>query len=353
MNQRNPPVKFLVEPYELRKASAVIMTAIAMLEASHATRAGRPLTFLLGQAMLAPLTRDLVHLAGACIHTAANYESCEAALAPGFLRDFDRVEPMLIKSVAGFALSIEESLGGGETLVNIFNARSVSGKAVGTVTDVLTRLTEAAKMRQIGVEIGTGAAGRQFTVYLPGTQNWDPVTGHQAFDLTSDLAAMSAPGISAPERATIQALGSLGFGTMAGDTAVLAGYSEGGLVAANLVASGAVTALGGTVAGVIAVGSPINSVRLPASTRVISLEHANDPVTKLDLSSKPASRHWFTQKFAPTGLLGHSLEGYRASLNASGTNAASHLNKLFGEMRGRSKDSVAASLNWFEVSRTP
>jgi len=361
MNTFPPPAKFLVEPYELRKAGTILLTSIAMIEASHASRAGRPVAFLYGQALLAPLVKDLVHLANACVHTAGNYESCEAALTPKFLAGFEQFEPLLVKAAAAVALAVETGLGGGETPVVVTQSRVTGGSAsaaagingeANALSALVHQLGATADAREISVEVSTHPDGRQFKVFIPGTENWQPLTSSNAFDLTSDLAAMAGPGVAAPERAVIKALKQLGFGTQHGDSILLTGYSEGGLVGANLIASGAVTALGGSVAGLVAVGSPISSSHLPAATRVISIEHVNDPVTRLDLSDARPTNHWFKQKLDPVGLLGHSLAGYRGSIDGLGAAETTKLSAELEQMQKIDAGASEAKTYWFHVKRS-
>jgi len=195
MTHTAPPAKFLVEPFELRKASAVLMTAIAMIEASHASRAGRPFAFIMGQALLAPLVRDLVNLAAACAHTAANYEACEAALTPRFLKDFERYEPALMKAAAGVVFGAETALGIGETAVSVTLGSQESGVQPNTVTGLLGVLQRAANTRQIGISVAEGQAGRVFTVYLPGTQ-----TGSRSPARRPLISPLTLPPWLVPER---------------------------------------------------------------------------------------------------------------------------------------------------------
>ena len=345
------PANFLVDPVELRKAGTVLLTAVALIEASHAARAGRPLAFIFGQATLAPIVADLIQLASVCGHSAANYEACEASLTPGFLKNFGAIEPTLAKAVAAFGLEIDTAIGGGETAVAISRVGTSGSISPQGTSDLLAKLEQASHSQQILVESGTGIAGRQFILYLPGTENWKPIPNSKVFDLTSDLAAMSKAGVSAPERAAVQALRASGFGSLPTDRLVIAGYSEGGLIGANLIASGAVANLGGRVAGLIAVASPISSAKIPESVKVLAIEHVNDPVPKLDLAEHQESTNWQTVKLKPSGLLGHSLTSYRESVRGLGLNQNLALDKHLSRILESNPLSRNAELTGYVAKR--
>ena len=342
------PANFLVDPFELRKAGTVLLTAVAMIEASHAARAGRPVAFIFGQATLAPIVADLIALANACGHSAANYEACEANLTPSFMRKFESLEPALAKALASVALQVDTAIGGGETAVAINKAGSSNSKFPTGTQDLLAKLGQASAAQEILIETGTSVTGRQFILYLPGTQNWQPVSNGKVFDLTSDLAAMAAPGTSGPERAAVMALRDSGFGQQPNDKLVIAGYSEGGLIGANLIATGAITGLGGHVSGLISIGSPISSVKLPASVKVVSIEHVNDPVPKLDLANRADTPSWHTVLLPPVDFPGHSLASYRASLG----NPQAASSKFISEKLSSWLEPGVAKLQEFQPRRT-
>lgn len=344
MSSVNGPVKFLVDPFHVRLAAVALFSSISAIEATHLTRIGRPISFVYGQVMLAPIIRDIAKLALSCTHTAGNYESCEAALTPTMMKDVLAIQPGLAKALATFGLSMETLLGQGETPVTTKLQLTQPAAAATTLPALLERLAQAGSKSQIMLEITEGEPGgpRHFTIYLPGTANWSPITGDSPFDLTSDLTAMAGPGVSAPERAALQVLTSADFGRQSGDRLTIVGYSEGGLAGANLISSGAVTALGGSVAGLVSVASPMSAVRLPSETKVLALEHSNDPVPQLDLAERTETANWSTVKLPPASGIGHSMTGYQASVRNLAADLSGYLNHKFASLFGTGTATVAA-----------
>ncbi len=329
------PVAFQADFFTLHAAATALGTAVAAIEASHLARAGRPASLALGIALLTPIAADIAKLADSCRLAATNYEQVENSLVPAFLRGQQSTMAALAVATAAGLSAAASAVGLGETPVVPVPAGSSNGAAPANLQALLGTLNRASVSQEILVQVSERAEGRAFTLYLPGTNSWSPVPKTSAFDLTSDLAAMAGPGKSAPERAAIQALTQSGFGQRQGDTVAVVGYSEGGLAGANLVASGELTGLGGKVTNLVAVGSPISARPIPNGVNVLSLEHSNDPVPKLDLAEHRSNPSWKTIRLGSSGLLGHSLEGYRASLNGLRKGQLATINRelaaVFGE----------------------
>jgi hypothetical protein len=57
-------------------------------------------------------------------------------------------------------------------------------------------------------------------------------------------------------------------------------------------------------------GAPVGLFPVPATTRVLSIEHADDPVPRLDLSPNPASQSW-TTVLAPAGTSPMDVDRHR------------------------------------------
>lgn len=350
MTQIAAPAKFVVDPFKLHIVGTLLLTSIGVIEGSHLARAGRPLTMALGIALLTPIANDIKQLAHSCFASAGNYESAEALLTPEFMNKFADTEPQLARAVAAAGYLADRLLGGGETPVLATAVETASVTSVASLAGLVGRLQRASVSQQIVVENSPGPAGRQFTIYLPGTQSWAPVGSTKAFDLASDLAAFARPGVSAPERAAVQALIAKGFGTKPGDALTLVGYSEGGIVGANLIASGAVTHLGGRVAGLVAVASPISAAHLPADTKVISLEHTDDPVPKLDLAEHKNDSNWTTVRLNASGLDTHFLHSYQVSLSQMTPEEKASLNQALAKLTGGHSAGYAARTG-FEAVR--
>lgn len=170
----------------------------------------------------------------------------------------------------------------GETRVA---ARPVSGWFATRTPDSLPALINGLVASQnqdrpvVRIEQVFGAATRQFVVYLPGTQQWSPLTNRNPMDLGSDLQAFAGAGRAGSERAVALAMRQAGIGKNPSDRVLFVGFSQGALVGANLAA----TAKNYQVSGLVSLGGPINQVQLPRSVPVLALEHKSDPVPMLDM----------------------------------------------------------------------
>ena len=136
----------------------------------------------------------------------------------------------------------------------------------------------------------TGADGRvAWVVEVPGTQDWTPLpaAGGTPMDLTTNLRAVAGQPTATAD-AVVQAMRRAGVG--AGEPVLIAGHSQGGLTAAALAADPAVRAEF-AVTHVVTAGSPIDGFEVPATVRVLSLEHTGDLVPALDGEAARGSRH--------------------------------------------------------------
>lgn len=146
----------------------------------------------------------------------------------------------------------------------------------GGAADLVRRLTGLVKPDDAVVEVsevrrsdGTSA----WVVAIPGTQAWD-AWSEDPLDLGGNLALMGN-GDADSARAVVKAMEAAGIGR--DDPVVLAGHSQGGLIASRVAAAG-----GYAVAAVLTVGSPTGSSATPASVPTLGLEHTSDPVPALD-----------------------------------------------------------------------
>ena len=110
----------------------------------------------------------------------------------------------------------------------------------------------------------------RFDIFIAGTVTFDPKTAGQPFDLTSDLNGVSnAP--SASYDAVVSAMKQAGV--TADSPVVLNGYSQGGLLASLVAASGNYN-----VHGVVTFGAPSAQVAIPASIPVLTVRNSEDLV---------------------------------------------------------------------------
>lgn len=143
----------------------------------------------------------------------------------------------------------------------------------------------------VRVERVTAASGsRAWIALVPGTQTWQARPGPNPLDATGAVVSL-AGGRTAGRDLVQEAL--TRAGARPGEQVLLAGHSQGGMVAANLAADPAFRARF-TVTHVVTLGSPIGDVPIPPSVRVLSLEHESDVVPRLDGVANPARPTWTT-----------------------------------------------------------
>jgi hypothetical protein len=137
--------------------------------------------------------------------------------------------------------------------------------------------------------------GSAWLVEISGTQVWDPLAGESAHDVTTDVRLMAqestvlADGV---QQALAQAQAASGRDT-SGEPVLLAGHSLGGMVAAGLASSPQFRARRGPVS-VVAMGSPVSRMPVPADVSVLAIQHTQDVVPRLDGRADPDRRAWVT-----------------------------------------------------------
>jgi hypothetical protein len=198
--------------------------------------------------------------------------------------------------------------------VQFHQIASRRGEPVGSVTEIGQRMDAVNRVnRQIRIETYQAADGQKtMLVYLPGTQSLSPIAGSNPFDVTTDVTLAAKPNQSQLLKAISGALDSAGAN---GAHVILAGYSLGGIAAAELAASGRFD-----VTGVITIGSPIGQVHLPSGIPVLSIENSNDPVPAATGRVNPLTENWATvsaeAKLHPgvPAIEAHELRHYMGTL---------------------------------------
>lgn len=159
---------------------------------------------------------------------------------------------------------------------------------------------------------------RSWVVAVPGTQEWSPIAGANPMDLQTNLAAVAAQPQDASE-AVVQAMSMAGVAP--GEPVLLAGHSQGGIVAMDLARDPHVQERF-SVTAVVTAGSPVGggSGTLPPGTQALHLEHSLDYVPALEGRPNPDDPQRTTVTVdlpLPTSLaLGevplaaHSMEAY-------------------------------------------
>lgn len=219
------------------------------------------------------------------------------------------------------------------------------------------------------------ANGEHWIVSLPSTQDWNALRGMfggdfmdtlkdypASNDLDTNIALMlmDNPHLATTyERGVLQAMSDAGV--KPGDDVVYTGFSQGGIMAANLAAD---RSLPYNVVGVVTNGSPVDTFWIPADVPSVSFAHQGDVVHQLDGSpltladelknaalgdrryvlpdpppgtSSYAADHGFTepsvQGKAPEDLSAHSTASYHYSvsnLEAANPGLFDNMSHLYG-----------------------
>jgi len=159
--------------------------------------------------------------------------------------------------------------------------------AIHTIFDQQTALGGQPGTVQI-VELDNGS----FIVQIPGTQEWSPSRGDNPIDLTTNIALMAGRDTEL-ERLVGEAMRDIPPGA----PVMLTGHSQGGITAAALASDPSFTRRY-DVQSVVTGGSPIARADIPGDISVLSLEHDQDPVPKLDGLDNPDRPNWVTVRRA-------------------------------------------------------
>ena len=196
-----------------------------------------------------------------------------------------------------------------ETPVTVKAGRSASGlsNAIG-VQDRVERIPEEPEQIRIDRYSSPGEPDR-FEVYIAGTAELSLSGDSEPWDMTSNVTAL-AGGSAGSYRAVAEAMRQAGIGSTSPVT--LTGYSQGGLLAAQLAASGDYA-----VDGLVTLGAPAGQVAVPHDIPYLAVEHTNDLVPALGgtfASSEPVVvRRELFDGAPPAGtavLPAHELSNY-------------------------------------------
>ena len=126
-----------------------------------------------------------------------------------------------------------------------------------------------------------GGGASRWVVYVPGTQDWSLRGSKNPLDMGSNIKAMAGAGLAGSERAVLLALKQAGVRT--GESVLLVGHSQGGIIAANIASQKQRF----KVAGLVTFGSPIARIATPKAGAVIAIQHSNDLVPTLSGAAQP------------------------------------------------------------------
>ena len=118
---------------------------------------------------------------------------------------------------------------------------------------------------------------RHWLVQFPSTKSWHPRAGVAPNDLTADLV-IGAEREPTMTRAAIATMSLAGITT--GEPVMLAGFSLGGMVAAQVAVRA--ERHGFTVTHLVTAGAPLGRVNVPDGIRVLALEHVLDIVPRIE-----------------------------------------------------------------------
>ncbi len=204
-----------------------------------------------------------------------------------FLNGFLRVPPPMANAVGDSGLGLTgldtavgmgagTALGVGiltQTGVTVFPAQTgIKSSPVSGMEQRVERVPEGPE--QVRIDRYTLADGSEsFEVYIAGTAELSTSSSDEPWDMTSNLVAVGN-GSSASYRAVEEAMKQAGIDSHSKVT--LTGYSQGGLLAAQLAASGKFE-----ISGLITIGAPAGQVAVPHEIPYLAIEHTNDLVPAL------------------------------------------------------------------------
>lgn len=164
-----------------------------------------------------------------------------------------------------------------ETPVRVTEGATAKGiSTVENVRDRMERIPGDPSQVRIDRHSSPGEPDR-FDVYIGGTEDFSPVSSSEPWDLTSNVAAMAGESngsAAASYRAVVEAMELAGIDSAS--SVNFTGYSGGGLIAAQLAASGDYAC-----EGLMTIAAPDGGVAVPHEVPYIAIKHTDDVVTAL------------------------------------------------------------------------
>lgn len=169
-----------------------------------------------------------------------------------------------------------------------------SGHAPRSVADVFREQGSIGRAESWGqvqiTEVPQPDGSSSWIVQIPGTQPWDPVRGGNPVDLTTNVRLMAGESTHLNDQVRA-AMRAAGIGP--DDPVMLTGHSQGGMAAASLASDPAFRERH-HVQAVVTGGAPVARFDIPGSVAVLSLEHEQDAVPKLEGRANPDRPSWVT-----------------------------------------------------------
>jgi hypothetical protein len=191
--------------------------------------------------------------------------------------------------MAAVALGAVARGGRGGAEVEAVGAFGMRGAPMG-IGAIAQRLAEAHVTEKPTVVIERYTDGQRsvFVAYLPGMRSLEVGAGSEPFDLAASVQQLADPDSATSQKAVEEALRAAGV--KPNDELVVAGYSQGGMVAGGLAAGSGEF----NVTAIVTLGAPIAQLDLPAETAVMAIEHSNDVIPALSGAINPVTENWVT-----------------------------------------------------------
>lgn len=165
-----------------------------------------------------------------------------------------------------------------ESSVRVKNVEVTQSSPPETYEDLVSRIPRAEEgAAQIRIE----KYDSSYVVYLGGTIDAGVEPSGEPWDMTSNMTAIAEMD-SGSYTATLTAMREAGMS--ADDNVIMVGHSQGGLVAAQIAASGEFH-----VSDVVTVGAPLHQVDLPEEVHLVAIEHSEDVIPSLSGVAAPAA----------------------------------------------------------------
>jgi hypothetical protein len=312
---------------------------------------------------LPPILERLEHIRQACAQAADSYFGSEAEIS----RELRENIEVPIKNIAtGFAGAAEafgllKETGVTANVVSVENyvepAHSISeyARRLALVAQINPGWIRIEKFNEPASPVKTAIGQPSFqqaryVVYIPGTEDWGPITGKNPFDLMSDLTAISKTGSAGSERAVALAMEKAGIKPES--RVLFVGHSQGGLVGANISTRFAGSRL-------LTFGAPISQLGSELTAESLAVEHVGDVIPRLDGKPNALTPNLVTVRQELAGensLHPHSMETYlKTAQDIDVTPEMSQANSGFARVRGEISEFAGTSQGqalYFELERT-
>ncbi|WP_394768406.1 hypothetical protein [Lacisediminihabitans sp.] len=228
-----------------------------------------------------------------------------------------------------------------ETGVSVRQAPPVPTSPAETFAERAARIPEGDAQVRIDRYRSAGVADR-FEVYIGGTRDFSAAAGTEPWDMTSNVAGIAGQDAGS-SRAVREAMAAAGVS--ADSPVVFTGYSQGGLVAAQLAASGDYN-----TDGLFTLGAPAAQVAVPTSVPWLAVEHTDDVVPALggtwaSADQVLARRELFAGTPVDTSVAfpAHQLSAYRQTAALVDASSEARVERTLGALNSAESGSTVES----------